>query len=216
MQDFQQEFIEFSISKNVLKFGEFKLKSGRISPYFFNSGLFNDGESLRLLGEYYAKTIINSAINFDMLFGPAYKGIPLATSLAIALSQTNKRSVQYCFNRKEAKDHGEGGIILGAPLSNDVLIVDDVITAGTSVKESVKIIEEANARPVGVIIALDRQEKGNSKKSAIQEIEINYNIPVISIISLELLIEYLSNTAELSAYLGKIEEYQINYGIKCR
>jgi orotate phosphoribosyltransferase len=215
MQDFQQDFIEFSISKSVLKFGEYKLKSGRTSPYFFNSGLFNDGESLRLLGEYYAKTIINSDINFDMLFGPAYKGIPLVSSLAIALAQTNNRSVPYCFNRKEAKDHGEGGITLGAPLSKDVLIVDDVITAGTSVKESIKIIEEANARPVGVLIALDRQEKGISELSAIQEIEINYKIPVISIISLDLLIEYLSNSAELSAYLGKIQEYQIDYGIKC-
>ncbi|MGY8814338.1 MAG: orotate phosphoribosyltransferase [Gammaproteobacteria bacterium] len=216
MQDFQQDFIEFSISKNVLKFGKYKLKSGRISPYFFNSGLFNDGESLRLLGEYYAKTIINSGIKFDMLYGPAYKGIPLASSLAIALAQTSNRSVPYCFNRKEGKDHGEGGIILGAPLSNDVLIVDDVITAGTSVKESVKIIKEANARPAGVIIALDRQEKGSSKLSAIQEIEINYKIPVISIISLDLLIEYLSNSVKLSAFLGKIEEYQINYGINCK
>ncbi len=162
MQDFQQQFIKLSISKNALKFGEFKLKSGRVSPYFFNCGLFNDGESLRLIGEFYAKAIINYGLPFDMLYGPAYKGIPLVSTLAIALERINNRSVPYSFNRKETKDHGEGGIILGAPLSNDVLIVDDVITAGTSVRESVNIIQQANAKAVGVVIALDRQEKGES------------------------------------------------------
>lgn len=214
MQDYQKEFIEFAIKKNVLRFGEFKLKSGRISPYFFNSGLFNDGESLSRLGEYYAAAIQASAVEYDMIYGPAYKGIPLASTLAIALHQRHQRSLPYCFNRKEAKDHGEGGITLGAPLSGKVLIIDDVITAGTSVRESVDLIQQAGAIPAAVIIALDRQERGMGELSAIQEIESTWGIPVISIISLDALIAYLGQSAELLQYLDKIKEYQLTYGQK--
>ena len=213
MHDYQREFIEFAIEKNVLRFGEFKLKSGRISPYFFNSGLFKDGKSLRRLGEFYAHAVLASGIEFDTLFGPAYKGIPLVSSLAIALDQYHNISIPFCFNRKEAKDYGEGGFILGAELNNNVLIIDDVITAGTSVKESVKLIDSADARAVGVVVALDRQEKGDGELSAIQEIKTQYDIPVISIISLNSLINYLGKSADLSQYLEKIEEYQKNYGI---
>lgn len=214
MQHYQKEFIEFAITKNVLRFGEFTLKSGRISPYFFNSGLFNDGESLTLLGQYYAAAIQSSAVNFDMIYGPAYKGIPLASTLAITLHQHHRRSLPYCFNRKEAKDHGEGGITLGAPLAGRVLIIDDVITAGTSVRESVDLIRQSGAFPAAVIIALDRQEKGTGELSAIQEIQQTWNIPVISIISLDALIEYLGQSAEFFQYLDKIREYQHNYGQK--
>jgi orotate phosphoribosyltransferase len=214
MQDYQKEFIEFAIHKNVLRFGEFKLKSGRISPYFFNSGLFNDGESLSRLGEYYAAAIQASTVEYDMIYGPAYKGIPLASTLAIALHQHHQRSLPYCFNRKEAKDHGEGGITLGAPLSGKVLIIDDVITAGTSVRESVDLILQAGAIPAAVIIALDRQERGMGELSAIQEIESTWSIPVVSIISLDALIAYLRQSAELLQYLDKIKEYQLNYGQK--
>jgi orotate phosphoribosyltransferase len=214
MQNYKQEFIEFAMNKQVLRFGEFKLKSGRISPYFFNSGYFNDGESLRRLGEYYAKAVLDAGVKFDMLYGPAYKGIPLAASLAIALSQNHDLSVPYCFNRKEVKNHGEGGGLLGASLSSDVLIVDDVITAGTSIKESVAIIKHAHARPAGVVIALDRQEKAGGELSAIAEIQNLCKIPVISIISLEYLIEYLGNSTDLSQHLEKIRLYQKKYGIK--
>jgi orotate phosphoribosyltransferase len=213
MHHYQQQFIEFAITKEVLRFGEFTLKSGRSSPYFFNSGLFNDGESLSRLGSFYAEAVMMSGCTFDMLYGPAYKGIPLACSLAIALNLEHKISVPYSFNRKEAKDHGEGGSILGAPLQGRVLIIDDVITAGTSVRESVTIINNAGATPAGVAIALDRQEQGASNESAIQEIETLYDIPVISIISLELLIEYLSKNANMSQYLEMIRKYQKKYGI---
>ena len=216
MQDYQKEFIEFAISKQALRFGEFKLKSGRVSPYFFNSGHFNDGESLRLLGEFYAKAVLASGINFNMLFGPAYKGIPLVSSLAIALAREHGISVPYCFNRKEVKDHGEGGLILGANLNDNVLIIDDVITAGTSIRESVTIIEGANARAAGVVIALDRQEKGNSELSAIEEIVKQYKIPVISIISLHNLIEFLGKSSDFSGYMDIIRNYQKSYGINSR
>lgn len=216
MLSYQQEFIEFAIQKRVLRFGEFKLKSGRISPYFFNSGHFNDGESLTRLGEFYAAALQSSAIEYDMLYGPAYKGIPLACSLAIALQQHYRRSVPYCFNRKEAKDHGEGGTLLGAPLSGKVLIIDDVITAGTSVRESADIILKAKATPAAVIIALDRQERGTGELSAIEEIQSTWNMPVINIVSLDALIEYIGQTADLLQYLDKIKEYQHNYGVKQR
>lgn len=214
MLSYQHEFIEFAIKKNVLRFGEFKLKSGRMSPYFFNSGLFNDGESLARLGEYYAAAIQSSSIEYDMIYGPAYKGIPLACSLAIALQQLYRRSVPYCFNRKEAKDHGEGGILLGAPLSGKVLIIDDVITAGSSVRESVQIIRQAGATAAAVIIALDRQERGTGELSAIQEIKTTWNMPVVSIICLDALIEYIGQSTDLCQYLDKIHEYQYNYGLK--
>lgn len=213
MQNYQQEFIEFAIQKDVLRFGEFILKSGRKSPYFFNSGLFNDGDSLLQLGSFYASAVLNSQCDFNMLYGPAYKGIPLACALAIALSQAHGISVPYSFNRKELKDHGEGGSILGAPLSGKVLIIDDVITAGTSVRESVKIITDAGATPAGVAVALDRQERGESELSAIQEIETRYGIPVISIISLDVLIEYLSQNVNMSQSLEMIRNYQKKYGI---
>lgn len=214
MQNYQKDFIHFAIEKNVLRFGEFKLKSGRLSPYFFNSGLFNDGESLTRLGEFYAAAIQASSVQYDMIYGPAYKGIPLACALAIALQEKHGRSVPYCFNRKEAKDHGEGGIILGASLAGKVLIIDDVITAGTSVRESVEIIRQAGATPAGVIIALDRQEKGTGELSAIEEIEKIWQIPVVSIINLDVLIEYLGQTAEFGQYLDKIQEYRRNYGLQ--
>lgn len=213
MLDYQEQFIEFAITRQVLKFGEFTLKSGRTSPYFFNSGLFNDGDSLTRLGRFYARAIIDTDTAFDMLFGPAYKGIPLASTLAIALNEHHGRSLPYCFNRKEAKDHGEGGITLGAPLQGRVLIVDDVITAGTSVRESVQMITDAGATPAGVIIALDRQERGESGLSAIQEIERSHGIPVHAIISLGQLIEYLQNSDNFSQYLEKISEYRKSYGI---
>ncbi len=213
MNEYQQDFIEFSIKKKALKFGEFTLKSGRVSPYFFNTGLFNDGESLQRLGECYAATVIQAGVSFDMLYGPAYKGIPLASSLAIALNGHHGRSVPYCFNRKEVKDHGEGGLLLGAPLTGKVLIIDDVITAGTSVNESIEIINNAGATPAGVVIAVDRQERGAGEYSAIQEVQQRYNIPVISIISLDLLIEFIKNSDSFSSYLNDILNYRKNYGI---
>jgi len=213
METFKKEFINFAITKNVLRFGEFKLKSGRISPYFFNSGLFNDGESLARLGRFYAQAVMASRVEFDMLFGPAYKGIPLASAMAISLSCDYDRAVPYCFNRKEVKDHGEGGILLGAPLAGRVLIIDDVITAGTSVRESVKLIEHANASTAAVVIALDRQERGEAELSAIQEIEAGYGIPVISIICLEDLVDYLGHSTDLLQHLEKIQEYRQTYGV---
>lgn len=213
MNQYQQDFIEFAISKDVLKFGEFKLKSGRLSPYFFNTGLFNDGESLQRLGEYYSASIIESGVSFDMLYGPAYKGIPLVSTLAISLNLHHGRSVPFCFNRKEEKDHGEGGVILGAPLKNKVLIIDDVITAGTSINESMLLIRHANAMASGVVIAVDRQERGTGEFSAIQEVEKRHNIPVISIINLDLLIEYIENNDRFSRYLNDIRKYRENYGI---
>jgi orotate phosphoribosyltransferase len=182
-QDLTQQFIEFAIKKQVLRFGEFKTKAGRLSPYFFNAGLFNDGESLMRLGEFYAAAILKSGIQFDMLFGPAYKGITLAASIAIALARQG-RNVPYAYNRKEAKHHGEGGIIVGAPLQGRVLIVDDVISAGTSVRESVDIINSCGAVPCGVAIAIDRQERGLGQLSAVQEVEKGSGIPVIKIASL--------------------------------
>uniref|UniRef100_UPI003D2D6D37 orotate phosphoribosyltransferase n=1 Tax=Methylophaga lonarensis TaxID=999151 RepID=UPI003D2D6D37 len=191
MKAYQQQFIDFALSTGVLRFGQFTLKSGRISPYFFNSGLFNSGASLARLGRFYAQTIVESGIAFDVLFGPAYKGIPLASTTAVALADHHQRDVPYVFNRKEAKDHGEGGQLVGAPLNGKVLIIDDVISAGTSVRESVEIIRAAGAEPAGVVIALDRQERGKGQMSAIQEVEQQHGIPVISIISLNDLLSYL-------------------------
>ncbi len=217
MEDYQVDFIDFAIKLGVLRFGEFTLKSGRISPYFFNSGLFNDGKSLATLGRFYAIALQQSQIKFDVLFGPAYKGIPLAASCAIALANEFDLSMPYSFNRKEAKDHGEGGTIVGAQLSGKVMIIDDVISAGTSVRESFDIIEKNGAKVAGVIIALDRQEKGLADISAIKEIENTHHISVTSIIKLEHLIHYLQQSAQtpkLQQYAHKIELYREKYGDK--
>ncbi len=212
MRDYQQDFIEFSIDTGVLRFGEFTLKSGRISPYFFNSGLFNSGGSLAKLGRFYARALVDSQVEFDMLFGPAYKGIPLASTCSIALADEHQRDLPYSFNRKEAKDHGEGGIIVGSALKDRVMIIDDVISAGTSVTESIDLINRADASPAGVVIALDRQEIGKKDVSAIKEIEDNYNIPVISIIKLENLITYLQDNTQLAQYYSKVQAYRDRYG----
>ncbi|OOY43964.1 orotate phosphoribosyltransferase, partial [Solemya velum gill symbiont] len=191
MQDYQRSFLKFALDKEVLRFGEFTLKSGRLSPYFFNTGLFNTGLSLAELGRYYAQTIVDSDIQFDVLYGPAYKGIPLAAVTVAALADNHDIDVAYAFNRKEAKDHGEGGIIVGHPLEGRVLIIDDVISAGTSVRESVDIIREQNAEPAGVVIALDRQERGQGETSAVQEVESDIGIPVSAIAHLEDLITFV-------------------------
>ena len=213
MQDYQKDFIEFALRNNVLRFGEFTLKSGRVSPYFFNAGLFNSGEALAKLGQYYAAAIKESAVKFDVLFGPAYKGIPLATTCAVALYEHQNTNIPYSFNRKEAKAHGEGGSIVGAALEGDILIIDDVITAGTAIRESMEIIAAAAAKPAGVIIALDRQEKGAGELSAIQEVEQQYTIPVLSIIKLEHLITYIDGHSDFAAYTDKVKAYRDQYGI---
>jgi len=213
MKDYQREFIEFAIETGVLRFGEFTLKSGRLSPYFFNSGLFNTGASLAALGRFYAQALRDSGIDFDLLFGPAYKGIPLAAACSIALADHHQYNIDYSFNRKEAKDHGEGGTIVGAQLTGRIMIIDDVISAGTSVRESLELIQQANAQAAGVVIALDRQEKGKADISAINEIETNYKIPVVSIIKLEHLISYIQEKGELSEYADKIQAYRDQYGV---
>lgn len=212
MQDYQHDFIQFAIEKGVLRFGEFTLKSGRTSPYFFNSGLFDTGGSLAKLGRFYASALIASQVEFDMLFGPAYKGIPLASTCSIALADNHQYDLPYSFNRKETKDHGEGGTIVGSDLKGKVMIIDDVISAGTSVRESIDLIKQADASPAGVVIALDRQEIGKTEISAIQEIEDNYNIPVVSIIKLEHLIAYLQDNTELAQYYDKVQAYREQYG----
>jgi orotate phosphoribosyltransferase len=213
MEKYQQEFIDFALQIGVLRFGEFTLKSGRKSPYFFNAGLFNSGTSLAQLGRYYAQTIVDSKLQFDVLYGPAYKGIPLAAATAIALADHHGVDMPYAFNRKEAKDHGEGGIIVGAPLQGKVLIIDDVISAGTSVRESIEIITASNAEPAGVVIALDRQEKGQGETSAIQEVEKNFGLQVASIIQLQLLIEYLERQFDMQDSLKAINVYREKYGV---
>ena len=213
MHNYQREFLDFAIDIGVLRFGEFTLKSGRVSPYFFNSGLFNTGASLARLGRYYAQAVTASNIEFNMIYGPAYKGIPLASTLAIALADHHDRDMPYCFNRKEAKDHGEGGTIVGAPLEGRVLIIDDVISAGTSVRESVDIIQAAGAIPAGVVIALDRQERGKGEISAIQEVERDYGLTVASIVGLKELIEYLAEQAGQDEALAAIRAYQQEYGV---
>lgn len=212
MQSYQKEFLDFALETNVLRFGEFTLKSGRISPYFFNAGLFNTGKSLARLGRYYANAIVDSGIEFDVLYGPAYKGIPLAAVTAAALSDHHDRDVPYAFNRKEAKDHGEGGTIVGHELTGKVLIIDDVISAGTSVRESMDIIAAQGATAAGVVIALDRQERGQGELSAIQEVERDYSIPVAAIVRLANLVEYLSDNADNADSLAMIEKYREQYG----
>ena len=212
-QALSQQFIAFAVEKQVLKFGEFKTKAGRLSPYFFNAGLFNDGESLLKLGEFYAQSIKKSGIEFDMLFGPAYKGITLAASIAIALAK-NGHNVPYAYNRKEAKDHGEGGVIVGAPLQGRVLIIDDVISAGTSVRESIDLIHQHVAMPCGVAIALDRQEKGLGALSATQEVKSAHQIPVCAIANLSNLLEFVANQQGMAQHLLKIQLYRQMYGVE--
>ncbi len=213
MQNYQREFLNFALEVDVLRFGEFTLKSGRISPYFFNAGLFNTGASLARLGRYYAQAIVDSGIEFDLLYGPAYKGIPLAAVTCVALADHHGRDIPYAFNRKEAKDHGEGGSIVGSPLQGRVLIIDDVISAGTSVRESVEIIRENGATPAGVIIALDRQERGQQDRSAIDEVEARFGMPVASIVRLEHLIAYLTEKPGSADALARIQAYRERYGV---
>ncbi len=211
MSDYKQAFIQFAIERKVLCFGEFKTKAGRLSPYFFNAGLFNDGDSLRQLGQFYAKAILAAGLPFDMLFGPAYKGIPLVSAMAVALADMG-HNYPFCFNRKEIKDHGEGGLHVGAPLAGRVLIVDDVISAGTSVRESVDLITGATALPCGVVIALDRMERGTGMLSAVQEVTETHGIPVISIINLNDLTDYLRHHDTLCRYLDTVTHYRQRYG----
>jgi len=215
MQDFQKTFLQFVIDNEILRFGEFTLKSGRVSPYFFNAGLFDTGEKLAFLARCYAAAIVDSGIDYDVLFGPAYKGIPLATSTAMALANKHEINKPYCFNRKEAKDHGEGGSIVGAPLRGKVLIVDDVITAGTAVREAADIISSSGAQLNGIAVAMDRQEKGTGDLSAIQEIEQSYQIKVVSIISLKNIVDYLmtADSSELKSHLDAVVAYREEYGI---
>jgi orotate phosphoribosyltransferase len=206
-------FVEFCLKLGVLRFGNFTLKSGRQSPYFFNAGLFNHGAAIAQLGRFYAQAVVNANIPHDMLFGPAYKGIPLVTTTAVALADHHQRDLPWAFNRKEAKDHGEGGNIVGAPLKDRVLIVDDVITAGTAIRESVEIIQAAGATVAGIVLALDRQEKGKGKLSAVQEIEQHFGLPVTSIIKLADLIEHLKSSADSAATLDAVQRYRDQYGI---
>ncbi|NIM32295.1 MAG: orotate phosphoribosyltransferase [Pseudomonas stutzeri] len=213
MQAYQREFIRFAIERGVLRFGEFTLKSGRTSPYFFNAGLFNSGSALAQLGRFYASAVIENGLDFDVIFGPAYKGIPLGAATAIALAEQHQRDLPWCFNRKEAKDHGEGGTLVGAPLTGRVLIVDDVITAGTAIREVMQIIRAQNAEAAGVLIALNRQERGQGELSAIQEVERDYRMPVISIVSLEQVLEYLADDVQLKQHLPAVQAYREQYGI---
>jgi len=213
MQSYQEEFIRFAIDCGVLSFGEFHLKSGRVSPYFFNLGLFNTGGRLSRLGAFYAKAAVNNGLEFDLLFGPAYKGIALATSCAIALSQQHGRDVPWCFNRKVAKDHGEGGQLVGAPLQGSVLIVDDVITAGTAVREAMGIIETAGAQASGVLVALDRAERGEDSRSAIQEVQERFGVKVACIVALSDVLEYLAQDRLLKQHWQAVQDYRERYGI---
>lgn len=213
MKAFQRDFIEFAIERGVLKFGEFTLKSGRISPYFFNAGLFNRGGDLAKLGRFYADALMDSSVKFDVLFGPAYKGIPIATTTAVALADHHSLDVPYCFNRKEAKTHGEGGNLVGSPLEGKVMLVDDVITAGTAIRESMTLIEQQQASLSGVLIALDRQERGNGELSAIQEVERDFGTQVISIVSLADVVAYLAEKGGFDSEISAINTYRENYGI---
>ena len=212
MEQYQNDFVDFMLEIGALKFGEFILKSGRVSPYFFNAGQFNQGNHLSQLGQFYAQAIEASGIKFDVLFGPAYKGIPLVAATAIALNETFNRSVPYSFNRKEAKDHGECGNIVGHPLEGDILIIDDVITAGTAIKEAEDIINANGAKTKGVVVALDRQEKGKGEFSALQEVEQNFGITVVSIINLSHIIDYLKANNDKNV-ISRIESYRSQYGI---
>ncbi|GGY85051.1 orotate phosphoribosyltransferase [Cellvibrio zantedeschiae] len=214
MQKYQHDFIQLAIKHQALCFGEFTLKSGRTSPYFFNAGRFQTGSALAELGRYYAAAIKDANIDFDIVFGPAYKGIPLAATTAIALSDHHQQDLPYCYNRKEAKDHGEGGTLVGAPLVGKVLIVDDVITAGTAVREVMSIIKSAGASPAAVLIGLNRQERGQGELSAIQEVEQSFGIPVVSIINLNHIIHYLEGQANQQDMVSKIKAYRSTYGVE--
>ena len=214
MQAYQREFIRFAIERGVLRFGSFTLKSGRTSPYFFNAGLFNSGLALAQLGRFYAAAVVESGIAFDVLFGPAYKGIPLAAATAVALAEQHELDLPWCFNRKEAKAHGEGGSLVGAPLEGRVLIVDDVITAGTAIREVMQIIQAQGAQAAGVLIALNREERGQGELSAIQEVERDFAMPVVSIVSLTQVLEYLADNAELKQHLPAVQAYREQYGIQ--
>lgn len=213
MQQYKQDFLEFALQREVLKFGEFTLKSGRTSPYFFNAGLFNTGNDLARLGQFYAAALVDSGIEFDVLFGPAYKGIPIATTTAVALADKHNIDKPYCFNRKEKKDHGEGGSLVGSPLQGRIMLVDDVITAGTAIRESMQLIQEHNASLAGVLIALDRQEKGQGELSAIQEVERDFNTQVVSIVTLADVIQFIQEREEFQAHLPNIVAYREQYGI---
>ena len=213
MWDYQRDFLDFAIDRSVLRFGEFTLKSGRLSPYFFNAGLFNSGAALAQLGRCYADAIGKAGLEFDVLFGPAYKGIPLVAAVAIALAERQGRDAPWCFNRKEAKDHGEGGLIVGAPLQGRVLIVDDVITAGTAIRETMQLLATHGATPAGVVIALDRQERGQGELSAVQEVERAYGIPVTCIVNLDNLVAWLVERPEYDQYLQKMQDYRERYGV---
>ena len=213
MQNYRQAFIEFAISQGVLKLGEFTLKSDRISPYFFNAGLFNNGQGISKLGRYYAQAIIESDIKFDVVFGPAYKGISLAIATAIALAEQHGKNISYAYNRKEPKAYGEGGSIVGGPLEGKVLIIDDVITAGTAVRASLQLINAAGAEPVGVLISLDREERGTGAESAVQEVEQQHGIPVHSIAKLTDLLEFMREKEEYQQYVQALEAYHAEYGI---
>lgn len=213
MKAFQRDFIEFAIERGVLKFGEFTLKSGRVSPYFFNAGLFNRGGDLAKLGRFYANALMDAGVEFNVLFGPAYKGIPIATTTTVALADNHNLDVPYCFNRKEAKTHGEGGNLVGSPLEGKVMLVDDVITAGTAIRESMTLIEQQQASLSGVLIALDRQERGKGELSAIQEVERDFNTQVISIVSLADVVSYLGEKGGFDNEIAAINTYRENYGI---
>ncbi|MBD1583420.1 orotate phosphoribosyltransferase [Pseudoalteromonas sp. S16_S37] len=213
MKAYQKEFIEFALEKQVLKFGEFTLKSGRTSPYFFNAGLFNTGRDLARLGRFYAAALEDAGIEYDVLFGPAYKGIPIATTTAVALADHYNKDVPYCFNRKEKKQHGEGGSLVGSALEGRIMLVDDVITAGTAIRESMEIIAAAGADLSGVLIALDRQEKGKAELSAIQEVERDFNTKVVSIVKLADLITYLEEQGSMGEHLAAVKAYRDQYGV---
>ncbi|HHB1593203.1 orotate phosphoribosyltransferase [Vibrio campbellii] len=213
MKAYQREFIEFALEKEVLKFGEFTLKSGRKSPYFFNAGLFNTGRDLARLGRFYAAALADSGIEFDVLFGPAYKGIPIATTTAVALADHHDIDTPYCFNRKEAKDHGEGGNLVGSALEGRIMLVDDVITAGTAIRESMEIIQANGADLAGVLVAIDRQEKGKGELSAIQEVERDFGCAIISIVSLTDLVTFLEEKGTDKEHLEAVKAYRVEYGI---
>ena len=213
MKAYQREFIEFALEKQVLKFGEFTLKSGRKSPYFFNAGLFNTGRDLARLGRFYAAALVDSGIDYDVLFGPAYKGIPIATTTAVALADHHDVDTPYCFNRKEAKDHGEGGNLVGCALEGRIMLVDDVITAGTAIRESMEIIKANGADLAGVLVAIDRQEKGKGELSAIQEVERDFGCAVVSIVSLTDLVTYLEEKGTNNEHLDAVKAYRAEYGI---